>query len=145
MMIGFQGQTNKVKGNIRALKTLVNKIAHDHGATILTIDYILVDDAYLLELNNTALNHDYYTDIITFDYSENNCLEGEIYISTDRVLENSRKFNVAFHVELARVIFHGVLHMVGYKDKNQNQKNKMRTAENKYIEEYLNGVPRGTR
>lgn len=137
-MIQFEGNKNKIKGKINFLKTTLHRIAKDHNAHIKHLQYIFVDDEYLLELNNRVLKHDYYTDIITFDYSENKHLEGEIYISTDRVADNAIQFNAAFHVELARVVFHGVLHMLGYKDKSKQDKSNMRKAEDQYIQDYLN-------
>lgn len=135
-MINFYGRKDLIKGRIRNIKKMVLKIAADHNKTIHSIDYILIDDEALLEINRSALNHDYYTDIITFDYSQHNMLEGEIYISYDRVKENAEKFNDPFHVELLRVVFHGVLHMVGYKDKTRIQKTKMRESENHYLNLY---------
>jgi rRNA maturation RNase YbeY len=136
-MISFNGQKNILKGKILILKDTIKTIAIDKEYKINSIDYILVSDEELLKINQESLNHDYYTDIITFDYTDNNVLEGEIYISVDRVKENSIKFKEMFHVELARVIFHGVLHMVGYKDKIKGDADKMRARENHYLKEYL--------
>ncbi len=135
-MINFYGKKDLIKGRIKNIKKVILKIASDHNKTISSIDYIFIDDEALLEINRSALNHDYYTDIITFDYSNRNLLEGEIYISYDRVKENAVHFNDPFHVELLRVIFHGVLHMVGHKDKTQIQKTKMREYENHYLNLY---------
>lgn len=135
-MVNFYGKKDLIKGRIKSIKKMILKIASDHDKTIKSIDYIFIDDEALLEINRSALNHDYYTDIITFDYSYRNVLEGEIYISYDRVKENAEQFKDPFHVELLRVIFHGVLHMVGHKDKTRKQKTKMREYENHYLNLY---------
>jgi len=94
------------------------------------ITYYLISDDELLEINRKHLDHDYYTDIITFDYSTERKLEGEIYISVDRVKDNGE----VFIEELIRVLSHGVLHMLGYKDKSDSEKVIMRTKENEWVE-----------
>lgn len=136
-MIKFNGKIKAVKEYASCLKQTIKQIAIDHNFKIGSIDYIAVSDERILEINNSALQHDYYTDIITFDYTENKQLEGEIYISIDRILDNSQKYNEEFHVELSRVVFHGILHMVGYKDKTKKDISKMREMEQKYIEQFL--------
>ena len=98
------------------------------------LQYILVSDDYLLQLNKDYLNHDTYTDIITFDYSNtNHDIEGEIYISIDRVKENALEYKVASEFEFSRVVIHGLLHLIGYDDKTPKQKEVMRQKENHYI------------
>jgi probable rRNA maturation factor len=102
------------------------------------LNYIFCSDAYLLDINQNYLQHDDYTDIITFDLSdEPGRVKGEIYISIDRVKENARTFSVPLHQELRRVIFHGALHLCGYKDKSNKDIQAMRTAENKYLSYFL--------
>lgn len=97
-----------------------------------------MSDDELLEINRTHLNHDTYTDIITFDLSENKSLfEAEIYISTERVQENAVKYESSFENEMVRVCMHGVLHCLGYKDKSQEEKKTMRKAEDTAINLYL--------
>ncbi len=99
-----------------------------------TLKYIFCSDAYLLEMNNTFLQHDYFTDILTFDLSsETFNIIGEIYISVDRVKENARQLNEAFYIELRRVMFHGALHLCGYKDKTKKDKILMRRKEDYYL------------
>lgn len=93
----------------------------------------LCSDDHLLQINKKHLNHDYYTDIITFELSENNEISGDLYISTDRVLDNAKQLNITFHVELNRVIIHGILHLCGYKDKTKAQQKEMREKENYYL------------
>jgi len=95
-----------------------------------SINFIFCSDTYLLEINRKYLNHNYYTDIITFDYCEGDVINGDIYISIDRVEDNSKKFNSVFSIELHRVMIHGVLHLVGLKDSTEEEKLVMRNAEN---------------
>lgn len=102
-------------------------------AHIRSLTYIFCSDSYLLKINQDYLKHDTYTDIITFDYSDGPALEGEIYISVERVKENAAKFKVEFENELARVMVHGLLHLAGYKDKGKAQKALMRKKEEAYL------------
>ena len=132
-MITFDGNTKSLKGLKNRIKKIINLIAIDHQFNINSLSYVFQGDEDVLQINISALGHDYYTDIITFDYTENNTIEGEIYISLDRVKDNASSFKVEFEEELLRVIFHGVLHIVGYKDKTKTEKTKMREIENKYI------------
>jgi probable rRNA maturation factor len=97
------------------------------------INYIFCDDDYILEINKQYLDHDYYTDIISFDYSVGNELHGDIFVSIDRVRENAVDFNVTFDEELKRVIIHGILHYVGYKDKTEEDEVLMRQKEDEKI------------
>ncbi len=97
------------------------------------ISVIFCSDEYLLKINEQYLNHNYYTDIVTFDYVENSVISGDLFISLDRIKENSAQFNVAFKEELYRVILHGVLHLVGYKDKTATEKKLMRGKEDFYL------------
>ena len=93
------------------------------------INYIFCDDDFILDINQKYLEHDYYTDIISFDYSVGNELHGDIFVSVDRVRENAEDFNVSFDDELRRVIIHGVLHYCGYKDKSEEDERMMRVKE----------------
>ena len=100
--------------------------------------YIFCSDKYLLEINRQYLNHDYYTDIITFNLSNHpEAVQGEIYISIDRVKDNARQFNASFTQELHRVIFHGALHLCGYKDKTAKEEKLMREKEDQYLALYF--------
>ena len=125
-----------LKGKIKKVKLIANKIAKDHKKEIILLEYNFVSDEDLLAINQSALNHDYYTDIITFDYSSLNLIEGDIYISYDRVKENAKELNKTILDEILRVIFHGMLHLVGYKDKSKKESNEMREVENKYLDFY---------
>lgn len=97
------------------------------------LDIILCSDKYLLNINQRFLDHDYYTDIITFDYSEDNVISGELYISFDRVVENAQTYGVGAFEELHRVIVHGVLHLCGYRDKTDSDRRIMRQKENEKL------------
>ncbi|GAA4068083.1 rRNA maturation RNase YbeY [Flavobacterium cheonanense] len=97
------------------------------------INYIFCDDEYILEINKQYLDHDYYTDIISFDYSVGNELHGDIFVSIERVRENALEFEVTFDEELKRVLAHGVLHYCGYKDKTEEEELLMRSKEDEKI------------
>ncbi len=111
----------------------VIKILSDHSKTCGEIVVIFCNDEYLLELNRRYLQHDYYTDIITFNYSEGKHIVGDLFISVERVMENAAGFDVSFLCELARVIFHGVLHLIGYDDNTNDEKAIMRQKEDHYL------------
>lgn len=106
---------------------------HQEDKSATEITYVFCSDEYLYQMNLDYLNHDTYTDIITFDYTENSIVSGDIFISIDRVKENAIKFNTTFLNELSRVIIHGVLHLVGYKDRSTEQKQVMRSKEDFYL------------
>ena len=114
----------------RRTSNWIKLIAKKEKREVLDVSYIFCSDSFLLQLNQQYLNHNTLTDIITFDYSEGaKQLEGEIYISIDRVKENAKKFKVPFQDELDRVMIHGVLHLIGYKDKKPADKALMRKKE----------------
>lgn len=120
--------------NRTKLKRSIELIFKKEKKSLLNLNYIFCSDKKLLDINRQYLKHDFYTDIITFDLSEeNNKIVGEIYISIDRVLENSKSLKVPFPKELSRVIFHGALHLCGYKDKTNKQKLLIRKIEDYYI------------
>ncbi len=97
------------------------------------ISIIFCTDDYLLKINKDFLNHDYYTDIITFNYVSNDIISGDLFVSIERVKENAKSFNVKFIEELERVILHGILHLIGYDDKTTEQKEEIRKKENYYL------------
>jgi rRNA maturation RNase YbeY len=117
----------------RALKAWLKQLAAEEGKKIVELNYIFCSDSYLLEINKQYLNHNTLTDIITFDQSEKpNQIEGDIYISYERVLENGRTLKTEEN-ELYRVIAHGLLHLCGYKDKSEEEEKTMREKENFYL------------
>jgi len=113
-------------------------IAEKHEKEVGEISYIFCSDSYLLEVNRQYLDHDYLTDIITFDYTEENTVSGDVFISTDRVTENAVEFNVSYDEELLRVISHGILHLIGFNDKNEADQEVMTQKENESILDYHN-------
>jgi len=120
----------------RQIKQLINEEKKETG----DISVIFCSDGYLLEMNKKHLNHDYFTDIITFNYVEDDVISGDLFISADRIRENAGKFNVTFHEELYRVILHGILHLVGYNDKTSDEKKVMKDKENYYLGKIEFGV-----
>ena len=120
------------------LKTFIATLFKKEGKKLGDIHYIFCSDDYLLEINRQHLKHDYYTDIITFGLSDPGYpINAEIYISVDRVRDNARQFNDTFKKELHRVIFHGALHLCGYKDKKPRDQELMRKMEDKYLRLYF--------
>lgn len=97
------------------------------------VSLIFCSDNYLLDINKNYLNHNYYTDIITFNYVEDKVISGDLFISIDRVKENAIEFDTIFENELYRVIFHGILHLIGYNDKTREEKRVMREKEDLYL------------
>lgn len=102
------------------------------------INIIFTSDNYLLDINKKYLSHNYLTDIITFNYCEKNTINGDIYISIETVLNNSKRFIVSFEDEIRRVIIHGILHLIGYNDSTNAEKIQMREKENNYLDRYKN-------
>jgi probable rRNA maturation factor len=132
----FQGVKPSLN-NRTELKRYIQSIFKKEGKELGFINYIFCTDKALLEINRQFLSHDFYTDIITFNLSESTVVQAEIYISADRVKENAFQLGVSVKSELYRVIFHGVLHLCGYKDKSKVQKVEMRSKEDFYIKHYL--------
>ncbi len=118
------------------LKAFIESLFKKEKKKLASINYIFCSDKRLLEINRQFLQHDYYTDIITFDLSETDAIQAEIYISIDRVKDNAKTEGVSFKSELHRVIFHGALHLCGYKDKSKVESNKMREKEGLYLKKY---------
>jgi rRNA maturation RNase YbeY len=133
-MISFHSQNDFELNSTFRYREWLNARVNIHGMTIRSLNYVFCDDAYLLEINKQFLNHDTFTDIISFDYSSDGMIEGEIYISTERVAENAVLFDVPFEAELNRVISHGLLHLLGYKDKTEDEQQEMRAQENEMME-----------
>ena len=130
-MIDFHYNTDFEIVNTDIYLNWLAKLIDSEEMLIGQIDYIFCDDVFLLEINKKYLNHDTYTDIITFDYTEGKSIAGDIFISVDRVKDNAMKFDVEFTEELHRVMAHGVLHLVGYGDKSDEEILVMRSKEEK--------------
>ncbi len=118
-----------------SLNKLVKRLINSEMKQLGEISVILCSDKYLLEMNKQYLNHDYFTDIITFDYVEQDVISGDLFISLERVEENAKRYNANIINELCRVIFHGVLHLIGYGDKTSEEKKTMTEKENLYLSE----------
>ena len=111
----------------------LSAVCAEEGKVLDEVNLIFCSDEYLLKMNVEYLQHDYYTDIISFDYCEANRILGDLFISKDRVLDNADQNNVTFDLELQRVIVHGVLHLCGYKDKSEEESKLMRSKEDYYL------------
>lgn len=126
----FNEKVNFQLSNENDTSEWVAQIIHNHNKVIEEINYIFCSDDYLLEINEQHLNHDYYTDIITFDNSEEeNQIASDIFISIDRIRENASSQSVSFENELHRVMIHGILHLLGFGDKTPSEKKVMREKE----------------
>ena len=117
----------------RRIKRWIDEVVRKHGKEVGEISYKFCNDEDVLEANISFLNHNTYTDIITFDYVEGNVVSGDILISVDRVRENAQIFAVPFQQELHRVIIHGVLHLLGHGDKSEKEASKMRQLEDEAL------------
>lgn len=127
---------NDVKSRLKGkaeIKKWIGRILNDRGYVQGEINVILCSDKFILDLNKSSLGHDYYTDIITFDYCEGNRLSGDLFISVDSVRENAAFYGVEFADELNRVIVHGLLHLIGYDDHTEEDVAVMRAKENYYL------------
>lgn len=117
----------------REITRWINNVIDSEGKNSGDISFVFCSDAYLLEINRKFLNHNYYTDIVTFDYVVGDLISGDIFISIERIAENSVKFHTTLDNELRRVLVHGVLHLIGYKDKSEDDKLEMSSKEDYYI------------
>ena len=132
-MITFNSETSFTPKNQNKLAEWISNVILSEGFEVGEINYIFCDDIYLHKINQEFLKHDTYTDIISFDYTLGKEVGGDIFVSIERVLENAEKFNEVFENELHRVMIHGILHFMGYKDKTKKEKTLMRTKENEKI------------
>ena len=134
-MITFNSETPFSLENEAKIASLVQHIIVSEGHTVGEVGYIFCNDSYLNNINKEFLNHDTLTDIISFDYCLGKQVNGEIYISIERVTDNAKFYQVSFENELSRVIIHGVLHFLGYSDKTPEEKKGMRLKENTCLKE----------
>jgi rRNA maturation RNase YbeY len=136
-MIVFNYETNFILKEENILQDWIKNIIDENGVEVGAINYIFCDDEYLHKLNVEFLDHDTLTDIISFDNTLGKLLNGDIFISIDRVKDNAKDFKVSLEEELHRVMVHGVLHYMGFKDKTDDDKKEMRNKENQALF-YLN-------
>ena len=139
MIIKFFFQDVKISISGRnKLKLFIVSVFRREKKPLRSLNYVFCSDEHLLEINRRFLIHDYFTDIISFNLAEKGVpVEGEIYISVDRVKDNAKRMGLTVKEELHRVIFHGALHLCGYKDKTNSEKKSMSVAENKHLEFYF--------
>lgn len=129
-MITFQSiDVKRPAIKVRECSAWIKQVAASHGRKVGEIAYIFCSDAKILEVNRQYLEHDYYTDIITFDYTEDGVISGDIFISVDTVSSNAAELGIGFDKELRRIIIHGILHLCGFKDKQPADKAEMTRQE----------------
>ncbi len=133
----------RIEGNLdfsfqkeNTIRNWIKKILKEEGKIPGNLSFVFCSDDFLLEINRQFLKHDFYTDIITFDYSQNEKIDGEIFISIERVKENAATYKEPFEKELQRTIIHGVFHLCGYGDKKPAEKKEMREKENEALSNY---------
>lgn len=142
MDINFNFQKNISLTNRNRLKQFIIKIFKTEKVALESMSYVFCSDEFLLQINRDYLKHDYYTDIISFDLSlsKNSPIIGEIYISVDTIRDNAKRFETTIQQELHRVIFHGALHMCGYKDKTKKDQALMTVKEDEYLSLYFKHI-----
>ena len=134
-MITFQNTSKFKVKDLRKKKIWLNSISKNEGKEIGNLNFLFVDDKEMLKYNKKYLQHESYTDIITFDNSLNNKIAGDIVISLERVNENAKYYQVSYNYELERVMAHGLLHLLGYNDKNKEEEKIIRKKENYYLKD----------
>ena len=132
-MIEFHYETSFKLSDEKHYTDWLSRVIISENAMVSQLDYIFCDDQYLLGINKKYLGHDTFTDIISFGYSEGKGIFGDIFISVERVRENALKFETMFEQELLRVMVHGLLHLMGYNDKTEEEATRMRATENEKI------------
>lgn len=133
-MISYNTEgTRMPKIKKRETSAWIKQVAAAHGKKVGSVGYMFVSDSNILEVNRAYLDHDYYTDIITFDYTEGNTINGDIVISTDTVKSNALQLGKDYNEELYRVIIHGILHLCGINDKSSEEREIMEAAENEAL------------
>lgn len=132
-MISFNYETDFKLEDENSISGWISDLIQEENRKEGSLNYIFCSDAYLHKINVDFLNHDTYTDIISFDYSVGKNLHGDVYISVERVVDNAKDFGVSFKKELSRVMAHGILHYCGYKDKTDDDKKLMRSKEDYYL------------
>ena len=139
MAINFIGdQVKRPMLKYRSIKFWLKSVIGIHGFKVGNVCYIFCSDEYLKSINLQYLNHDYFTDIVTFDYSVGNLIQGDMFISIDRVRENALFYHCEISEEFLRVIVHGLLHLIGFNDGEEDEKKLMRFKENEYLDLFKN-------
>ena len=133
-MITFQNTSKFKVKDLRKKKLWLNSISNNEGKEIESLSFLFVDDEEMLKYNKKYLQHESYTDVITFDSSADKKIAGDIIISLERVNDNAKFYQVSYNYELQRVMAHGLLHLLGYNDKNKEEKKIIRKKENYYLD-----------
>ena len=133
-MITFQNTSKFKVKDLKKKKLWLNSISKNEGKEIESLSFLFVDDEEMLKYNKKYLQHESYTDVITFDSSEDKKIAGDIIISLERVNDNAKFYQVSYNYELQRVMAHGLLHLLGYNDKNKEEKKIIRKKENYYLD-----------
>ena len=134
-MINYFNEDTKIpKFQRRLYSNWIKSIVNKYGYKLGEINYIFCSDKYILEINRQYLNHDYFTDIITFNYNNDKLISSDIYISIDTVAKNAEYYHVNFEIELNRVMIHGILHLLGFDDKSEDEKIVMRKKEDEALD-----------
>ena len=133
-MITFQNTSKFKVKDLRKKKLWLNSISNNEGKEIVSLSFLFVDDEEMLKYNKKYLKHESYTDVITFDSSADKKIAGDIIISLERVDDNAKFYQVSYNYELQRVMAHGLLHLLGYNDKNKEEKKIIRKKENYYLD-----------
>ena len=133
-MITFQNKSKFKVKDLRKKKLWLNSISNNEGQEIESLSFLFVDDEEMLKYNKKYLQHESYTDVIAFDSSEDKKIAGDIIISLERVNDNAKFYQVSYNYELQRVMAHGLLHLLGYNDKNKEEKKIIRKKENYYLD-----------
>mgnify|MGYP001499475812 FL=1 len=133
-MITFQNTSKFKVKDLRKKKLWLNSISNNEGKEIESLSFLFVDDEEILKYNKKYLQHESYTDVITFDSSVDKKIVGDIIISLERVNDNAKFYQVSYNYELQRVMAHGLLHLLGYNDKNKEEKKIIRKKENYYLD-----------
>ncbi len=126
-------------GRTRDIKQWIGEVIRTEGRKPGDLAFIFVDDNEILEINREFLEHDYFTDVIAFDYCSGDIIDGEIYLSIETIRRNARTYSKCIKEEILRVMVHGTLHLTGYSDNEQEQKSIMSKAEDRYLEKYKEG------
>ena len=137
MAINFHFEDTEFQfSDLKKVENWINQTIETEKCFTGNVTYIFCSDNYLLDVNRKYLNHDYFTDVITFDYVKNSKISGDIFISIDRITENAKIFNVSRENELLRVMIHGVLHLIGYDDQTDEQEEEIHKKEDFYLNIY---------
>lgn len=140
MAINFFSKINQFSFNSLLYSNIITKIIENHDLVTGEINIIAVDKPEILQINKSYLSHNYFTDIITFDYCHENVISGDLFICIPVIKSNAKKYNKTFNNELSRIIIHGILHLIGFNDNTEYQKRVIRREENRWLKFFSNYI-----